>query len=361
MLKKILSLLCCIAVLGGTLFAGASPETYTEQKKAAWEYLQKHTDDLTLPYYAASVINDFSPTNGQILHLTNEIDSKDDASLAELGGAIVALGAVKQDPSNIDSVNLFSRLNQRNLNGVFPNETQGLFLSIAAAELFQDSFSYEKWNRDSLLETLLSFQNEDGGFPSELGGASDVYLTQYALLGLSFYSTPQANQAAEKAVAYLAESEFSPKTGMDTALLVQALSAAGVSNSDSRFLIGGKTPVSLLLSFSRDDGGFAQTPSAGESSVTATQEALLALYAAEHLQNPYDLAAIAPSYQPPDNKLNTLMFFGKFLLVLGIIYLSLMVVSRYGKKKAAAVSPAAAQSLSAGEDSPPASNDMAEK
>lgn len=350
MLKKFLSLVCCIAVLCGAFFASASAQSYGGQKKAAWDYLQKHSDDITLPYYCASVINDFSPTNGQILHLTNEIGSKDEASLAELSGAIVALGAVKQDPSNINSVNLFSRLDQRNLNGVFPNETQGLFLSIAAVHLFPDSFSYEKWNGESLLETLLSFQNEDGGFPNELGGASDVYLTQYALLGLSFYSSQQAAQARSRAVEYLAQSEFSPKTGMDTALLVQALSAAGVSNSDSRFLIGGKTPVALLLSFTRDDGGFAQTPSAGESSVTATQEALLALYAAEHLQNPFDLAAIAPAYQPPDNKLNTLTFFGKFLLVLGIIYISLMIVSRYGKKRAAISGPAEAAPVSLEQD-----------
>ncbi len=239
------------------------------------------------------------------------------------------------NPAEDAEMNLLQELSSRNLNIMQPSQIYELSLAIAASSVYEEQYENSKWTRDSMLDTLLSFQNEDGGFPSSVNSQSTVYSTQYALLALSFYpDIERASTAAENAINFLASQDLKPQNCEETAVLIYSLASNGISSDDDRFSIGSSTLYDYMMNFEYKNGGFIQSAGDAAPSVSATQHAMLAEFAAENLHNPLDITGIDYAYQPPSTKDNIISIVKKLLIVLVIIYISLLLVNRMGKKRA---------------------------
>lgn len=163
------------------------------------------------------------------------------------------------------------------------------------------------YTEDSILERLMGYVCEDGGF-SLAGDASDVDITSMAVRSLSYYmdeEKPYVVRGEEKkirdvideAVDYLADNQsqggyysFGGMYSSDTtSQVVMALCSVNIDPSeDERFEKAGSDPVDALMTFRNEDGGFASamdsSGSPEESDMLATCQAGNALIALLELE-----------------------------------------------------------------------------
>jgi hypothetical protein len=263
--------------------AAAQPET--RANAAAQRILQSYqgSDQLSLWEGMALTSQGISAPQGVTEDLLEEISREQGEyrMATDYAKAILYLKSVGQDPKNVGGYNLVEKL--CNLNDLDRQGANGLIWALNALES-ETAPTGAVWTRERLMETLLTYQNQDGGFSLAQGGDSDVDVTAMALATLSDQDREDASRAASRALEYLTRSQLEDGEflGMDVknssslSQVVLALCKLGADPLDARFVKQGKTLIDLLLSYQAEDGRFKHEHE-GQASDMATEQAVQAL------------------------------------------------------------------------------------
>jgi hypothetical protein len=203
--------------------------------------------------------------------------------VTDLERLTIALGALGNDQQNIGGLNPIA--------GIFnhPNMLKQGINGPLYALMILSSGSYNlptsnQWNKANLLDAVLKQQNTDGGWSLSAGGKSTVDITAMALTTLSgFTSTDGVQSIIDKGVKWLTTVQLdnggfndSGDNSESASQVIIALSALGIDIS--AFDKSGANPLSHLMTFQQDDGGFSHLKGLGSNGM-ATEQALLALVA----------------------------------------------------------------------------------
>lgn len=145
--------------------------------------------------------------------------------------------------------------------------------------------------RDSLIETILAAQHNDGGWSlsAAVDKPSDPDMTGMALQALAPYYNKNADvkAAVDKSLEYLSKTQSSSggfgsidgKCTESCAQVIVALTALGIDpETDSRFVKNGMSVVDAMCTFAVEGGGFAHVPN-GQLNGMATEQGQYALAA----------------------------------------------------------------------------------
>ena len=248
-----------------------------------------------------------------------------DKKNTEYARAVIALGAIGEDPENFSGYDLTLPLLDYD-----KTVNQGINGAVWAL-IALDSGEYHKEDtvvREKYIEKLLSYELPGGGFSLSAGNDETLYpdISAMAVTALSGY--PE-NEAAKKAK----ERTLDALSGMQTenggflyngeetseaiSQVITALCVSGEGISDERFIKGGKTLLDALIAFYNDDGGFSHIKG-GKSDLMASEQALYALAALKRYQNNesglFDLKSEKQGINipnDPDDKKPKILFPGK--------------------------------------------------
>ena len=162
--------------------------------------------------------------------------------------------------------------------------------------------------RETILSSLLEYQEEDGGFSLAKGSGSGADLTGMALQAISPYrGEPAVADAAERAVAYLADSMTDRFTYLDNdaesaeslAQAVIGLCACGIDpETDPAFSGNGRSLLSALGEFRLPDGTYMHNSDDPATNLIATEQVMMAYLAVKKLREEgsslMDLGAFTP-------------------------------------------------------------------
>lgn len=206
---------------------------------------------------------------------------------------IITILATGNDPTNVNGINLVE-LGIYGDNVEITPDSQGLngliWCLIALDSLnwkTPDDFTY---NRGQLINKILSYQLEDGGF-SLSSNLADTDITAMAIQALSPYINDGTNQkiskSVENALNFLSKNQEMNGTFGNcesTSQVICALCSVGIDcTTDERFVKNNNIYDSLLL-YRNSDGGFSHTLNA-ESEAVASSQALLALSSLVRYEN----------------------------------------------------------------------------
>lgn len=152
-------------------------------------------------------------------------------------------------------------------------------------------------SRTILVDTILTYQNEDGGFPVIKGSKSDIDATAMTITALSVYlSRSDVTASVGKALSYLSEQQtidgfgFMGKANLESlCTVIIALNSLNIPLDDERFAKGELTLIENLMQYQNSDGGFAHIIG-NKSTTMPTEQALIALTSIKRDSNPYILA-----------------------------------------------------------------------
>ena len=174
--------------------------------------------------------------------------------------AVLAFTIMDKDACNIEGVNLINLIcnSERLESGT--NELAYSLLAIYAsnADVPQDAL----WDKDEIIERLLTFQTENGGFGLFDTETADVDMTAICVQALAPYKSDEAvTTAIEKAVDFLANTisadwdyDDNPNT---TAQVLLALASLGIDVTDPANGFGngnGENIVTVLENYRNTDG-----------------------------------------------------------------------------------------------------------
>ena len=222
----------------------------------------------------------------------------------------LTLFAMGEDPTKVDrgdgtTIDLIDYILNTELitDGVNEAEWALIALDSVGVEIPEGSM----WTRETLVAEVLSYQNEDGGFPLTKGAESDVDLTAMALQSLARYQDQEDVKAAtEKALAYLIanlDDQCDYGSVESNAQTVVALLMLGIdpSDPDSGFTKGEADLFTAIDQYKAEGGGFKHIKD-GSANHMATQQTLLAVaswqrYAAgeNDIYNMADVSAEEPA------------------------------------------------------------------
>ena len=239
--------------------------TISEENKTA--YLSNLKDDLD--------------TDGQL-------SSNNQGQPTDYARVILTLGMLGEDPADFRGYNLVETLyNWNNLNNLTINQISWTLLAL-------DSKQYDipkdaKWSRETLINLLVSKQNEDGGFAS-WGSTSDVDMTAMVLQTLVPYN--DASHAAvqpvfEGGIRYL-QSQINEDAGFEswgnenacsTAQVLILLPMLGMDPAASNGFVKAQKNMITNLEGYRDEtgGGFFWQKGSPYSKDGSTYQVVLAL------------------------------------------------------------------------------------
>ena len=215
----------------------------------------------------------------------------DENKATENARVILALTAIKKDPSDVEGFNLFEPLSEMDF-----VTYQGINGAIWTLLAF-DSYCYEipiseegknQTTRESLIEAILDEQLNDGGWDL-VGISSDTDLTAMAITALAPYYDKYAEvkTAVDKALDLLSSIQrdsgafntFGADSPETEAQVLTALCSMGIDPTvDSRFLKNGKGCLDALMSF-YIGGGFRHSLKTNEVNRMSTEQAFYALTA----------------------------------------------------------------------------------
>ena len=149
-----------------------------------------------------------------------------------------------------------------------------------------------RYQRQDIIDAILSAQEPDGGFGLMKGG-SEVDITSMALQALSPYKE-QYTEPIERALAYLSGVKtstcgficYGEENAESVSQVVMALCALGIDpETDPRFCSRGMTPLAELDRFRFPDGTYGHALSSEKGDSMATVQALEALLSLRELRN----------------------------------------------------------------------------
>lgn len=163
------------------------------------------------------------------------------------------------------------------------------------ALLILDSMNYripenEKYNREILLEELLTYQQADGGFCLDKSLGSDIDITSMALQALAPYKNqPQIGEAIRKSLIWLSEEmtdsgtfiSYGNENAESCAQVVLALCALEIDPEESEMFQKEFNVLDGMNSFRLKNGMYQHVKDNNQADNMATYQALLALEAVE--------------------------------------------------------------------------------
>lgn len=164
------------------------------------------------------------------------------------------------------------------------------------ALLTLDSKKYEipentDWDREALVNELLGYQLEDGGFCIDQSLGSDVDITAMALQALAPYrEQTKVKEAVEAGVFWLSEQAtesgnflcYGEENAESCAQVILALCALGI-DPETYEMFQNKNILEALNTFRMEDGMYRHVRS-GDADIMATYQSLLALEAVRKLR-----------------------------------------------------------------------------
>jgi hypothetical protein len=244
---------------------------------------------------------------------------------------ILALTSLGYDVTDIAGQNLLTPLSD--INYVKKQGINGLIWALIAfdsaeyqiPELVTDETNAIKATRENLIQEIENNQLDNGGFTLD-GENADIDITAMALQALApYYSSnelvksvkvldieyaEQLKNVVNNAINYLSEMQNKAgsygNTGADncesTAQVVIALASLGINpRTDARFIKGGNSVLTALLSYYKADGEFSHILGADENEMS-TEQAYLALVSYNRLLNSnttiYDMSDVIMEKNP---------------------------------------------------------------
>ena len=150
------------------------------------------------------------------------------------------------------------------------------------------------WTREKMTERILEYRNDDGSFDLAGSGQGDVDITAMVVQALWRYTeNPEVKATVQNAVIWLSKAQgedggyasWGDVNSESAAQTIIALSALDIDvTTDTRFNKGDKNPLSFLLTYQKEDGGFCHILDS-ESDKMASEQAMLALTAWLRMKN----------------------------------------------------------------------------
>lgn len=175
-------------------------------------------------------------------------------------------------------------------------EGHGIMNYVFALHLLNNGVTLRDGTAESVVEKLLSFQLEDGGWAIS-GKISDTDVTAMLLQALAPYAkTERLTEAIDKALARLSSlqkedgdfASYGVTNPESTAQVIMALTELGIHPlEDARFVKNGKTLLDGMLKYRLDDGSFCHSEG-GAFNRNATVQAFCALTAVSLLESGED-------------------------------------------------------------------------
>lgn len=203
----------------------------------------------------------------------------------------LALTAMGKDITDVDGTDLVSMIcNSKKLSDG-SNELIYALMALDAANAAIPADA--KWSRNTIIEAMLSFQNENGGFGLTGKDNTSVDMTAMALQALAPYQErTEVKEAIDRAVSCLKEEmrdDFGYGTSESTAQVLLALSCLGIDPTSAE--VGFGTPnfnmITNLMKYRQNDGGFSHLSNLTKSQEMSTVQVLQALDAYKKGTNTY--------------------------------------------------------------------------
>lgn len=235
---------------------------------------------------------------------------KKDTKPTTIARVALALEAIGADASSFGGFDFYDALVNSDAIEDGSNEPIWVLIALDAkrTEISEDA----KYSRDALIDAVLSFQTQDGGFSlghSETGG--DVDLTAMAIQALSNYQDVQkAKDATDRALDYLKSlmDKSCDFTGASESLsqVIIAVSSLGkdITDKEHGFTSGEQKTAFVALDKYNDSIGFKHTKEDEQADPMATQQAYMALTAwtrlINHQNSLYDMTdVVSENYEVP--------------------------------------------------------------
>ncbi len=231
----------------------------------------------------------------------------------EYSRVILALTALGYDVTDVAGYNLLANLTD--MGYVTRQGINGPIWALIALDshdyAIPDSDAAVPVTREKLIANILGRQLEDGGWALS-GTTADPDMTAMALQALAPYcgTDSEVKAAADKAVECLSKlqrtdggfASWGTVNAESTAQVIVALSSLGINPAeDPRFVKEGGNPVTALLSFTAEEGGFQHTADGGYNQM-ATEQGTYALVAYERLLEQkntlYDMSDVTIRTEP---------------------------------------------------------------
>ena len=292
----------------------ASIQKYYEGSEPSWTYgmewniiaLERAGIDMGVDKeaYLASVKEELADEYG---------DLTADGKPTDLERTALAMYALGLDPRNIEmedgsTVDLIQWILDSERISEGANEAAYALLAVDAnaANIPEGS----RWNRDTLVEELLSFQADDGSFvlSKPVSGTGSIDMTAMSLQALSRYTDREDVQAAvDKALDYLKRNinmgDYGTVESNDQVILTLLMLGIDPSDEDSGFTSWGANIFTATDEYRIESGGFAHTKG-GAVNEMATQQTLLAVAAWERFaageNDIYDMTDVMGGEEPEE-------------------------------------------------------------
>ena len=203
----------------------------------------------------------------------------------------LTLTAMGKDITDVDGTDLVSMIcNSKKLSDG-SNELIYALMALDAANAAIPADA--KWSRNTIIEAMLGFQNENGGFGLTGKDSTSVDMTAMALQALAPYQErTEVKEAIDRAVSCLKEEmrdDFGYGTSESTAQVLLALSCLGIDPTSVE--VGFGTPnfnmITNLMKYRQNDGGFSHLSNLTKSQEMSTVQVLQALDAYKKGTNTY--------------------------------------------------------------------------
>ena len=204
---------------------------------------------------------------------------------------VIVLSALNEKPKNFNGINFLDKIYNNEV--IEDQGTNALIFALIALDCKNYQIPNNSiWSRESLIDTLIKMQNEDGGWDFA-GIKADPDMTGMALTALHNYTDDgKVKDAVNNAINLLSDmqnedgtfSSYKIKNSESISQVIIGLCANGIDPTSSEFTKNGKNLIDALLTFKSNDGGFKHIYE-GNSNGKATEQALLALEAYKELKN----------------------------------------------------------------------------
>ena len=292
----------------------ASIQKYYEGSEPSWTYgmewniiaLERAGIDMGVDKeaYLASVKEELADEYG---------DLTADGKPTDLERTALAMYALGLDPRNIEmedgsTVDLIQWILDSERISEGANEAAYALLAVDANAVNIPEGS--RWNRDTLVEELLSYQADDGSFvlSKPVSGTGSIDMTAMSLQALSRYTDREDVQAAvDKALDYLKRNinmgDYGTVESNDQVILTLLMLGIAPSDDDSGFTSWGANIFTATDEYRIESGGFAHTKG-GAVNEMATQQTLLAVAAWERFaageNDIYDMTDVMGGEEPEE-------------------------------------------------------------
>lgn len=206
----------------------------------------KSIDEEILEEYYASVTEEVKTWNSEVKPTDAE-------------RTILALAIMGKDITNVEEVNIAEFVYNSQKLSAGSNELAYALISLdaAKAEIPDDAV----WNRESIIEAILTFQTESGGFGLTDNTSADVDMTAICLQALAPYRDNETvKEATDKALVYLKETisedyAFTDNVNSDAQVLLAAASfKIDVTNPENGFGNSENNLVTAIEKYRNPDG-----------------------------------------------------------------------------------------------------------